>query len=175
MSRRAYALVTLALILVMPCMHGCREVQDEQPSGEVLSAEERDIRAARADQNRAIVANDLDSVSKFWTDDVEIRRGLGQLVVGREAYRKLFATTHSPDSTLVYVREPSHVDVSPTWPLAFETGVWVGHLGRASGPSVIRGRYSAQWVKRAGRWLIRAEVYVALSCSGVGCTYAAVP
>lgn len=175
MLRRACATLAFALSLAMPCMLGCREVQDEQSSGAVLSAEEQEIRTARATQNRAIAANDLNAVSEFWTEDVEIRRGLGQLIVGRQAYRSLFVATHSPDSTLVYVREPSHVDVSPTWPLAFETGVWAGHLGRANGPSVIRGKYSAQWVKRAGHWLIRGEVFVALSCSGVGCTYVAAP
>jgi hypothetical protein len=38
-----------------------------------------------------------------------------------------------------------------------------------------RGRYAAQWVKRQGRWLIRSEVFVALTCSGIGCSYTAVP
>jgi hypothetical protein len=40
---------------------------------------------------------------------------------------------------------------------------------------VIGGRYSAQWVKRDGRWLIRSEVFVALTCAGAGCEAAAVP
>jgi hypothetical protein len=30
---------------------------------------------------------------------------------------------------------------------------------------VVRGRYSAQWVKRGDHWLIRSELYVALSGS----------
>jgi ketosteroid isomerase-like protein len=168
---RLFAVLALATLFVP----GCREVQDDEPSGAVLSAEERDVRAARAAQNRAIANGDLDSVADFWTDDVELRSGLGKLALGRAAYRNLFVPTHAPDSSLVYVREPSHVDVSPTWPLAFETGVWAGHLGGVNGASVIRGKYSAQWVKRAGRWLIRGEIFVALSCSGVGCTYAAAP
>jgi hypothetical protein len=44
-----------------------------------------------------------------------------------------------------------------------------------AGPVVIGGRYSAQWVKRGDRWLIRAEVFVALTCSEVGCEATAVP
>ena len=44
-----------------------------------------------------------------------------------------------------------------------------------SGPVVIGGRFSAQWVKRDGKWLIRSEVFVALSCAGVGCAAAALP
>jgi hypothetical protein len=67
------------------------------------------------------------------------------------------------------------VEVSPRWPLAFETGAWEGHLGTLAGPLVIAGRYSAQWVKRGDQWLIRSEVFVALTCSGIGCQADAVP
>ena len=109
---------------------------------------------------------------------MEIRRGLGALVIGRDAYKKLF----NPDSgaiargeELIYQREPASVDVSAHWPLAYEAGTWAGHYGRADGPIRIGGRYAAQWVKRDGKWLIRGEVYVALTCSGVGCASKAVP
>jgi hypothetical protein len=67
------------------------------------------------------------------------------------------------------------VIVSAARPLAYEEGTWVGHLDRADGPALIGGRYAAQWVKRGGRWLIRGEVYVALTCAGAGCASAAVP
>ena len=138
----------------------------------------RAIQDARAAQNRAIVAGNADEVASFWTDDVTIRRGLGQPVNGRDAYRLLFAPTSNStnrDSMLVYQREPTDVETGPQWPLGYETGTWVGHLGRFDGPAVIRGRYAAQWVKRQGRWFIRSEVFVALNCSGIGCRYTAVP
>jgi ketosteroid isomerase-like protein len=57
------------------------------------------VRAARAAQNRAIAALDTAAVARFWTDDVEIRRGLGALVLGRDAYKRLF----NPDSGAVAV------------------------------------------------------------------------
>jgi ketosteroid isomerase-like protein len=136
------------------------------------------VRAARAAQNRAIAALDTATVASYWTDDVEIRRGLGVLVTGREAYKQLF----NPDpgavargEELIYQREPTTVEVSPQWPLAYEEGTWVGHLGRADGPALISGRYGAQWVKRNGKWLIRGEVYVALTCAGAGCSSKAAP
>jgi len=142
------------------------------------TAEARAVRAARAAQNLAIAALDTAAVASFWTEDVEIRRGLGALVVGRDAYRRLF----NPDSgavargeQLIYQREPASVVVSLIWPLAYEEGAWVGHLGRPDGPALIGGRYAAQWVKRGNRWLIRGEVYVALTCSGAGCASSAVP
>jgi ketosteroid isomerase-like protein len=142
------------------------------------NAETRAVRAARAAQNRAIAALDTAAVASFWTEDVEIRRGLGALVLGRDAYKRLF----NPDSgavargeELIYQRESANVAVSATWPLAYEEGSWVGHLGRADGPALIGGRYAAQWVKRGNRWLIRGEVYVALTCAGAGCASSAVP
>ena len=139
------------------------------------STEENTIRVARSAQNRAIASGDVDRAAEFWTEDVEIRRGLGQLLVGREAYRQLIAPKDNRDSALVYQRDPSTILVSSKWPLAFESGKWAGHLGSASGQAVIGGQYAAQWVKRGDRWLIRGEVFVALSCAGMGCAYAAAP
>ena len=125
--------------------------------------------------NSALAVGDIERVASFWTEDVTIRRGLGTPVSGRAAYRQLFESTGNRDSALVYLREPTGIEVSPRWPLAFETGTWAGHPGRADGPAVIRGRYSAQWVKRGGRWLIRSEVFVALTCAESGCASEALP
>jgi ketosteroid isomerase-like protein len=139
------------------------------------SADERAIRQARAAQNHAIVAADAALVASFWTEDVMVRRGLGQPLTGRAEARRLFEHAGGGDSTLTYQREPTGVEVSAHWPLAFETGTWAGHLGGVHGAAVIRGRYSAQWVKRGSRWFIRSEVFVALSCAGAGCGYEAAP
>lgn len=142
------------------------------------SSEAVAIRSARAAQNRAMAAGDTAAAATFWTDDVEIRRGLGALVVGRSAYQRILL----PDSAAVrngtalwYQRNPVSVDVSTKWPLAYEAGEWEAHQGSITGPVVIRGRYSAQWVKRGSQWFIRGEVYVALSCAGVGCALSAAP
>jgi hypothetical protein len=75
---------------------------------------------------------------------------------------------------VLYRHEPGTIEGSPRWPLAYEEGRWTGQLGGTSGPTVITGRYAAQWVKRDGRWLIRSEVYVALTCADAGCEYQAV-
>jgi ketosteroid isomerase-like protein len=138
-------------------------------------ADEAAIREARVAQNQAIAGQDPDRVAGFWTEDVTIRRALGQPVTGQAAYRKLFEPTGSPASRVIYQRETSEIEVSANWPLAFEEGTWTGHEGSVSGPTLIGGRYSAQWVKREGRWLIRSEVFVALTCAGAGCKYPALP
>lgn len=137
--------------------------------------DEAAVRAARAEQNRAIAEGRIDEIASFWTDDVTICRGLGAQTVGKAAYRKLFEDDVSTSERLVFVREPSSIDVSARWPLAFETGIWSGRRGGVDGPVVISGRYSAHWVKRGQQWLIRAEVFVALEADDVGRDMKVVP
>jgi ketosteroid isomerase-like protein len=126
-----------------------------------------DVRTARAQQNDAIAARDFDRVASFWIEDVQITAGLGFTLHGRDAYRRAFAS----DSMMVYRREPENVQVNSHWPLAWETGSWTGRRVGQSGPALLAGRYSAQWVKQNGRWLIRSELFVALDCSGVACAW----
>ena len=153
-------------------------------SADARSTDALAVRAARAAQNAAIADGDLDAVMSFWTEDVTVRRALGAPVAGRAAARAAFeptagaaASTSASASAprIVYRRIPNEVEVSAQWPLAYETGVWEGRAGSRDGPVIIGGRFSAQWVKRDGRWLIRSEVFVALTCTGTGCSLVAVP
>jgi ketosteroid isomerase-like protein len=126
------------------------------------------IRAARLAQNAAIARGDLPEVAALWTDDVTVRAGLGRAVSGKQAYLAAFVA----DSGMRYERLPTEIVVSSHWPLAYESGQWEGRL--TSGPTpVLRGRYSAQWVKVGTRWLIRSEVFVALECAGPACRWPA--
>src|SRR3569833_716931 len=133
------------------------------------------IRRNRLAQNAAIFRGDLDAIAAYWTDDVTSCSGLGLQLAGKAAYRKLFADDPATPVKIVYERIPKTIEASQVWPLAFEAGVWMGHVGTPEGPVVIQGQYSAQWVKRSGNWLIRSEVYVALSGSGDGLKMKAVP
>jgi ketosteroid isomerase-like protein len=134
------------------------------------------VKEARLKQNAAIARHDVDEIASFWTDDVTICRGLGAQLAGKAEYRKLFeeGSLGSPD-VMVYERIPTAIEVGSPWPLAFETGDWKGHRGSSIGPVVIRGRYSAQWVERSNKWLIRSEVFVALAGFGSGLEMKAAP
>jgi ketosteroid isomerase-like protein len=115
-------------------------------------------------------------VQSYWTADVTIRRALGQPVDGSAAARKVLEPAPgSSAAQVIYQRQSISVSVSPNWPLAYEEGVWSGYLGDVSSAPVIGGRYAAQWVKRDGKWLIRSEVFVALTCSGNACKNPAAP
>jgi ketosteroid isomerase-like protein len=137
--------------------------------------DEAEIRAARATQTKAMADRDLDAVAMFWAEDVTMRRALGQAVNGRSEYHRMLLSAGSEQNSLLYQRVAVTVEISHRWPLAYEEGQWSGHIGNVDGPPVMAGRYAAQWVKRNGRWLIRSEVFVALTCDGEGCSYEALP
>ncbi len=129
------------------------------------------IRRARLEQNEAIRIGDTERAASFWTDDVTLRRGLGTSIIGKEAYRALLEVAPT-DQSLTFEREPDFIEVSPHWPLAFESGTWTARRGSTA---LIQGRYSAQWVKREESWLIRSEVFVALICYEDASAFPALP
>ena len=132
-----------------------------------LPSPDTDIRAARLAQNAAIEARNADSVATFWTEDVAVTSGLGFVLRGREAYKGAFGH----DAPMLYTRTPDSITVSATWPLAWEEGTWTGTATAGQPAPSMRGRYSAQWVKENDRWRIRAELFVALECTGAACSF----
>ncbi len=170
MPGRSVRLLIPALLTAIFAIGGCANTVPRTMSGTSV-ADVSAIRSSRLAQNAAIVAGDVDGIARYWTEDVDIRRGLGGFVQGKQAYRQLFAD----DPHNLFVRTPLTIDVSDAWPLAFESGEWAWHEGSPTAPVIVSGRYSAQWVKRDGRWLIRGEVFTALRCEGVGCTKPAIP
>lgn len=130
------------------------------------------IREARKAHNAAIARHDYAAIARRWTDDINVRAGLGRAIAGKQAYRDAFVA----DSLMTYVREPDEITVSSQWPLAYERGKWRGTLRGSQPPATLSGEYSAQWIKRRGEWLIRSELFVATSCTGQACAWpAAVP
>src|SRR6476646_667348 len=87
---RLLALNGATTALLAACAVGGRAASPPAAQVSTQSTDASAVRAARAAQNRAIAALDTAAVASFWTEDVEIRRGLGALVVGREAHKRLF-------------------------------------------------------------------------------------
>lgn len=131
------------------------------------AGDEAAIRTARRAQNQAIATGQLDSASTFWVRDIAIIAGLGVALQGRDVLRAAFAA----DSGVIYERSTTKVELSANWPIAWEEGTWTGRIARSTTPPLVTGRYSAQWRKVNGRWLIRAEQFVALTCTAQACRW----
>lgn len=139
--------------------------------------DEETIREARRIQTKAIAADDLDTVVKYWAPEITIRRALGHPVEGAAAARKLLEVPANANAAtrIIFQREASSVSASKIWPLAYEEGRWSGHVGNIDSKPIFSGKYAAQWVKRDGKWLIRSEIFVAIDCADAGCKAAALP
>ena len=169
---REFSAVLLSVLLCAACSSAPRPSM-RTTAGALSDAAA--IRSARMEQNRAMADGAPDRAAEFWTEDVTLRRGLGASVAGRDAYRQLMEADLKSPARMIYERTPLDVEVSDRWPLAFESGRWTARLVSAPAVHVITGRYSAQWVRRNGRWLIRSEVFVALTCEASGCSAVAAP
>jgi ketosteroid isomerase-like protein len=62
---------------------------------------------------------------------------------------------------MYWIRTPDEVIVNPKTNLAWETGTWKGYYEDSEKPEV-GGKYSAQWTKTSGAWLIRSQLFVTL-------------
>ena len=162
--------ILLALALALPTASSIAQTSSS-------AADEEVIREARRTQTKAIAADDLDTVVKYWVPEITIRRALGQSVEGAAAARKLLEppVNANPATRTIFQREATSVSVSPNWPLAYEEGRWTGHVGSIDAKPILSGKYAAQWVKRDGKWLIRSEIFVAIDCADAGCKAVALP
>lgn len=162
-----FALVAITLISVGGC--GIRLSRPASAADEMQA-----IRDARIAQNEAIREQDIDVIAQYWEPGVRATAGTGSFVTGRDEYREAFEEEYQDLDDLVYSRIPgaielSSVEVDNAERLASESGTWTGSWTSKEGQTQMYGVYSALWRKRNGRWRIRSELFVALSCTGVDC------
>lgn len=125
---------------------------------QTTSSDEQIIRQARQASNAAIARQDVEAIASIWLEDYVVIRGSGSVEQGKAtnvaSWKKLFAD--APQTR--YERIPSEITISKNNPeLAWESGEWKGFNTYSNG-----GRYSAQWKKKDGRWMMQAELFVAL-------------
>lgn len=127
------------------------------------------IREARAEYNDAIARHDVPAIIAFLDDEYQITTSLGQLLNGPDAEAAGWQELFDSRQDVVYVRSPESIEVSQDYPLAAETGTWVGTWSTSDGPVRTGGRYSAMWRQVEGVWKVRSELFVALYCDGINC------
>ena len=127
------------------------------------------IRNARDQYNNAIARHDVQAIMSFIDDEYQITTSLGQLTQGRDgeadSWRELFSTRQD----VLYVRTPETIEMSDAYPLAAESGTWVGTWLTPDGGVRTGGSYSAMWRQVDGEWKVRSELFVALYCEGLAC------
>lgn len=142
-----FAGLCLGLILFLPGLSLAQESDIAQ------------IRAQREASNNALRNFDEELNATFSTDDAFITTGAGTLLAGKKALQDYLQKASGPK--MYWIRTPNEVLVNPKTQLAWETGTWKGFV-EGSKDSIVGGKYSAQWTKASGTWLIQSQLFVTL-------------
>jgi len=130
------------------------------------SADEAAIRTLRAQSNRAIQERNLTAFGQTMLPEIEVTRGSGSHVSGRDSVLASVAPQFNDPNFLGYVRHTDSLQISSSAPLAAEHGHWTGRFKRADGIQSLTGVYLAMWRKTNAGWRIRSELFVVLNCTG---------
>ncbi len=135
-------------------------------SGKGNSQEESLIRSSREKSNQAIAQRDTATLASLWTNDFHVVSSRNAEMSGRIPNRDRFAADFANRPDILYVRTPEVIKVFEQWNMASEAGHWSGHWTDNGVRVELGGTYFAKWHKINGRWLIRAEIFVPLTCAG---------
>ena len=127
------------------------------------------VHTTRAQYNDAIARHDVQAILSFLDDEYQVTTSLGQLLQGRDQEAIGWQELIESRQDLVYVRTPESIEISDDYPLAAETGTWVGSWSTSDGAVRTGGRYAAMWRQVDGTWKVRSELFVALYCEGARC------
>ena len=134
--------------------------------GFLEGTEESQIRERRQISNDAIAAKDTAAMARIWTPDYHIVTSRNAEASGRRANAIRFAEEFAAKPDVIYVRAPEKIKVFIKWNMASELGNWVGHWTENGKLVELKGTYLAKWHKVNGEWMIRAEIFVPVSCIG---------
>ena len=131
-------------------------------AGEDRSGDEAAIRAARSDYNAALASRNADAISKYWMEDGSSVWAGGNLTVGHDAIIARYANTFHGDRFVSGLRTPQEIKFSTIMgrPSASESGIWEWHMRIDGKPATAKGRYLAMWIKTAGQWQVKSDLYV---------------
>ncbi|HEY4326460.1 MAG TPA: nuclear transport factor 2 family protein [Mucilaginibacter sp.] len=115
------------------------------------------IKAARMASNAAIVAHDIDGMSKYWLPNFIQTIGRGTSLTGKDTIIASWKALFKTNTTVSYERKPNSIEVGDNGIMAWETGIWVAKNSYSKG-----GNYSAMWRKIDGTWKLQAELFVSL-------------
>lgn len=153
---------TLWLLVVSAAVMSCSKDAQSESDTEA-------IRSIRTQSNEAIARHDAASVESFLADDYVITISTGAIERSRKEHIDSFASHFAQYPDVVYLRTPTTISISDSYPLAIEHGTWVGSRTTTNGKLENGGEYTAAWRKTGDVWKIYSELFVALYCRGEDC------
>jgi len=154
-------LIAIGAVLATPLALACESTGDAAEIDAVL--------AQRAAFNAAILAKDAEGIAAVLHENVLLVTGTAsEVFTGRDAQAELWQEDFEAAERAVYVRTPDCVRVSPTFPVALETGHWRGEW-EGDPARFAAGVYSAKWRQVDGAWLLEAELFATEACGGAFC------
>ncbi len=126
------------------------------------------VRALRAESNAAIAARDAKRLRPLLADDYRGIQGTsGALDSGGATTARSYENEEFRDPSFVsYERIPDKVTMAGSGRRIGESGHWVGTWRKPDGIMRKTGDYLAVWTVSNGRWRLKSETFVTLSCSG---------
>ena len=118
------------------------------------------IRSNRAASNNAIAKHDVNGIAKYWLDDFVQVIGRGVYQTGKDSIIASWKALFNSNPEISYIRSPKEIVISDNDTLAWEQGQWVGIHSYSKG-----GNYAAMWIKRRGKWMLKAELFVSLEAN----------
>jgi ketosteroid isomerase-like protein len=148
--------IVLNLILTV-CCFAC---------GTNTTDQKKEIADSRAAFNLAIAKHDTSEMVKYWTDEIVVVTSRNTRFVGKDQYASGLGQEFAAKPDVVYIRTPETIEIFSSWEMAAETGRWLGAWKSNDEKIEVTGTYYAKWKKVNEQWLITAEVYTPLRCSG---------
>jgi len=125
------------------------------------------IRLARERFNVAISNKDVDTIRTLLAPTYHIVTGRSAQNHGADEEALRWAEVFSSDPTVIYRRTPREITINEDWGLAEELGNWKGSYTSDEILIHASGVYAAKWQRaEAGGWVLQAEVFTTLACSG---------
>lgn len=121
--------------------------------------DKQEILSQRKASNEALRNFNNELNATFSTEDSFITTGAGTLIAGKDELKQYLAFLIG--EKMYWIRTPDEVLVNSKTNLAWETGTWKGYYENSEEP-VVGGKYSAQWTKASGIWLIKSQLFVTL-------------
>lgn len=126
------------------------------------SSQTQEIIENRKLSNAAIKAHQIKGVTKHLTEDVAIIAASGQLVHGRDALASYLEVLFEQNEDIYFVRTTNQITLNANKDMAWEQGRWSGHRPATKDWKVIKGNYTAVWIKEDKVWKMRSQQFMQL-------------